>query len=250
MCHAQDLPWYQTWFNQDYLEVYCHRDAAEARLAVTLAQRELGLSPGDRVLDLCCGSGRHSMELAARGLVVVALDLSSALLQSGAEKARDEGVKVGFVQADARHVALHSVFDAVVNFFTSFGYFDADEDDALMLDNIASVLRRGGGFLIDYFNAEHLRANLVPKTVWRVGSARVCEERSIDNVSKRVNKTITIERNKVEKCYLESVRLYSENELKDMLESCGLSVSKTFGDYDGGSVDVARPRLILVGEKV
>ena len=250
MCHSRDLPWYQTWFNEDYLDVYGHRDAAEAKRAVALAERELGLSPGDRVLDLCCGNARHSVELAGRGFAVVALDLSSALLRSGAKKARDEGVKVVFIRADARHIAVHGVFAAVVNFFTSFGYFDRDEDDALMLDSIARVLRKRGGFLIDYFNAEHLRENLVPESVWRVGSTRVSEERGIDPVNRRVNKTITIERDGVEKRYVESVRLYSEGELRNMLESCGLRVSKTFGDYDGSSVDIARPRLILVGEKV
>jgi len=250
MCHAQDLPWYRTWFNEDYLEVYGHRDEAEAERAVELAERELGLSPGDRVLDLCCGNARHSVELAARGLAVVALDLSSALLRSGARKARDEGVKVGFVQADARHIALRSGFDAVVNFFTSFGYFEADEDNELVLENIARVLTKRGRFLIDYLNVEHLQANLVPQTVWRVGSSSVREDRSIDTVNRRVNKTIAIERGGAEKRYSESVRLYSEDELKNMLESRGLSVLNAFGDYDGGTVDVARPRLILVGEKV
>jgi ubiquinone/menaquinone biosynthesis C-methylase UbiE len=244
------LPWYQTWFNEDYLEVYGHRDEAEARRAIALAERELGLSVGDRVLDLCCGNARHSVELAERGLAVVALDLSSALLRSGAKKARDEGVKVGFVQGDARHIAVQGGFDAVVNFFTSFGYFDADEDNALVIENVARVLKTRGKFLIDYFNVEHLRKNLVRKSVLRVGSARVREERRIDTVTKRVNKTITIERDGVEKRYFESIRLYGEDELRSMLESCGLSVSRTFGDYDGGSVDVARPRLILVGEKV
>jgi ubiquinone/menaquinone biosynthesis C-methylase UbiE len=249
MCQAQDLPWYQTWFNEDYLDVYGRRDAAEAQRAIALAERELGLSPGDRVLDLCCGNARHSVELAERGFVVVALDLSPALLLSGAKKAHDAGVKVGFVQGDARRIAVHSVFDAVVNFFTSFGYFDKDEDNALVIENVARVLKKRGRFLIDYFNTEHLLTNLVPESVWSVGSARVREERVIDSVNNRVNKRITIERDGVEKRYFESVRLYSENELRNMLESCGLSVSKSFGDYDGGAVEISRPRLILVGEK-
>ena len=222
MCHAQDLPWYRTWFNEDYLEVYGHRDEAEAKQGV---------------------------ELAARGLFVVALDLSSALLRSGAQKARDEGVRVGFVQADARHVAVHSGFDAVVNFFTSFGYFEADEDNELVLENIARVLKKRGRFLIDYLNVNHLQANLVTQNVWRMGSASVREDRSIDTVNRRVNKTIAIEREGVEKRYFESVRLYSQNELTSLLSSCGLRVSRTFGDYDGSAVDVARPRLILVGER-
>jgi ubiquinone/menaquinone biosynthesis C-methylase UbiE len=249
MCCAQDVPWYQEWFNEDYLEVYGHRDAADAKRAVTLAERELALSRGDRVLDLCCGNGRHSLELVRRGFRVVALDLSYALLRSGAKKAREEALRVGFVQADARRIALREGFDAVLNFFTSFGYFEADDDNTLMLENISRVLKEGGKFLIDYLNAAHVVKNLVPKTVWEVGSAKVCEVRWIDVVRRTVSKTITIERNGVEKGYSESVRLYGEDELRNMLTSCGLRVAKGFGDYDGSSIDVGRPRLILVGAK-
>lgn len=249
MRHAQDVPWYQEWFNEDYLEVYGHRDAADARRAVMLAEREMALDRTDRVLDLCCGNGRHSLELVRRGFRVVALDLSYALLRSGAKKAREAVLEVGFVQADARRIALRNEFDAVLNFFTSFGYFEADGDNRLVLENISRVLKKGGRFLIDHLNAEHVTKNLVPKTVWQVGSAKVCEVRRIDAVRKRVSKTIAIERNGVEKRYSESVRLYSEDELRNMLESCGLRVAKSFGDYDGGPVDVGRPRLILVGDK-
>jgi len=249
MCQTHDIPWYQAWFNEDYLEVYGHRDAADARRAVMLAEREVVLRAGDRVLDLCCGNGRHSLELARRGYRVVALDLSYALLRSGAKEAREEGLPVWFVQADARRVALQREFDAVLNFFTSFGYFEADADNALVLENIASILREGGRFLIDFLNADHVRENLVPTTEFQVGSATVHEERKIDAVRNTVTKTITISRNGAEKRYSERVRLYSERDLRRMIELCGLRVTKTFGDYDGGSVDVGRPRLILVGQK-
>jgi len=249
MPQAHDIPWYQAWFNEDYLEVYGHRDAADASRAVMLAERKLALRAGDRLLDLCCGNGRHSLELARQGYRVVALDLSYVLLRSGAKQAREEGLPVWFVQADARRVALQCEFDAVVNFFTSFGYFETDADNALMLENISRVLKDGGKFFIDFLNADHVRENLVPRTELQVGSATVREEREIDTVRNTVTKTITIRRNGAEKRYSERVRLYSEGELRRMLELCGLRVRNTFGDYDGGPVHIERPRLILVGEK-
>jgi SAM-dependent methyltransferase len=249
MPQAHDIPWYEAWFNEDYLEVYGHRDAADARRAVALTERSLALHAGDRVLDLCCGNGRHSLELARRGYDVVGLDLSYELLRSGAKQAREEGLPVRFVQADARRVGVQRAFDAVLNFFTSFGYFETDADNALMIENISRVLRKGGKFFIDFLNADYVRRTLVPSTEWGVGSATVREERKIDAARNTVTKTITIKRSGGEKRYAECVRLYSERELRRMLESCGLKVTKTFGDYDGGSVDVRRPRLILMGEK-
>ena len=249
MPHTHDVRWYREWFNEDYLEVYSHRDAADARRAVVLAEREVPLHAGDRVLDLCCGNGRHSLELVRRGYRVVAVDLSYALLRSGASEAREERLAVRFVQADARCVALQSEFDAVLNFFTSFGYFEADAENALVLENISRLLREGGKFLIDFLNADHVRTHLVPKTQWQVGSATVREERKIDAARETVTKTITIKRDRVEKRYSECVRLYSEGELRQMLEVSGLRVTKVFGDYDGGPVEAGRPRLILVGEK-
>ena len=249
MCQTQDLPWYQTWFNKDYLEVYGHRDETEARQAVSLAERELGLSPGDQVLDLCCGNGRHSLHLARRGFKVVSLDLSYALLQSGAERARQEALRVAFVQADARQIALRAAFDAVLNFFTSFGYFDADRENVRVLENISRVLTKRGRFLIDYFNTEQLLRNLVPETVSQVGSSKVREMRRIDASSNMIAKTITIERDGVEKRYVETVKLYREHDFRDMLGSCGLAITKTFGDYDGAPAALTRPRLILIGGK-
>jgi SAM-dependent methyltransferase len=250
MSEKQNSPWYQSWFNEDYLEIYRHRDEGDAQRAILFAERELGLRPGDRVLDLCCGNGRHSVELARRGYRVTGLDLSHTLLRLGQRYARQESLKIAFVRADARQFPFHDAFDTVLNFFTSFGYFDADADNVAVLENIARVLRQGGRFLVDYLNADYVLKNFVFKTVWNCGLSKVRELRTIDTKNNRVVKTITIERDGVETRYYESVKLYREDDFRAMLEPCGLAVKNAFGDYDGNPADTMRPRLILIGEKV
>ncbi|WP_337588938.1 class I SAM-dependent methyltransferase [Gorillibacterium massiliense] len=113
--------WYERSFGRDYLLVYKHRDFQRAQAEVHEMVRWLSLKPGVEVLDLCCGMGRHSMALADAGYQVTGVDLSDVLL---AEARRlDPAGRMKWVKGDMRRIPLSGPFDAVVNLFTSFGYF-------------------------------------------------------------------------------------------------------------------------------
>jgi len=143
--------WYANWFGPDYIRLYPHRDTAEAERQVEfLLQVMNDLSPGDRVLDLCCGAGRHTRLLAERGFRVVGVDLSAALLA----RANEDGRRFHLARGDMRRLPFGPAFGLVTNFFTSFGYFSTDTENQRILEAIGSVLEPGGRFLIDYLNSD------------------------------------------------------------------------------------------------
>jgi len=243
------MEWYQRWFGEDYLLVYEHRDTAEAELDVAAVVDVLGLEAGDRVLDLCCGSGRHDFPFAERGLRIVGLDYSAELL-AVANESRTGGRYPQFVRGDARKLPFAGgAFDAVVNLFTSFGYF-CDEENCGLICSMAAMLRRGGGFYIDYLNPSRVLETLVPCTTREINGVAIEERRQYDSDSRRVEKCIRLERDGESKEYTESVRLYSPDEMKAILSDADLECRGIFGSPGREQYDELRsPRMILFGIK-
>src|SRR5207249_10238727 len=122
--------WYEDFFGSDYLIRYVHPETAAQVEAI---DKILHLRKGGRILDVACGAGRHSIELAKRGYRVSGLDLSSSLLSEARKAARGAGVKVTFVQGDMRRLRFRGAFDSAISMFTSFGYFDRQEEDCEVL---------------------------------------------------------------------------------------------------------------------
>jgi len=240
-------PWYAEWFGRDYLEVYSHRDKAEAIEQIDLVERVLNPSVGARVLDLCCGAGRHAVELARRGYRVVGVDLSGELLAEARKEADKAGVSVRFLECDMRNVVEPGGFDVVVNFFTSFGYFESDEENLAALRAIRTSLRPGGGWIIDYLNRDWVIRTLVPHDERRIGDIQLTQERRIDAERNRIIKTLTLRRGEHVRVYTESVRMYGLPELIGLTERAGLRISHLFGSSDGALYGASSPRLILAG---
>lgn len=237
--------WFRDWFGDDYLRVYPHRDEAEAADAVELFLGEARLRPGDRVLDLACGAGRHLGLLRAAGHPTTGLDLSRPLLR----RAREAPGEGGVAQGDMRELPFGSGgFGAVVQFFTSFGYFATRAEDRETLREVRRVLRDGGTFLIDFLNAERVREELVPEDVRRAAGRTVRQRRWIEDGA--VVKRIEIEEPGEEaEVYHERVRLYGPDELAGLAAEEGLVPRSRYGDYDGGPFRGAdSPRLLLLGE--
>lgn len=237
--------WFSEWFGEDYLRVYPHRDAEEAADAVELFLSEAELPDGARILDLACGAGRHLAPLRRAGHEVTGLDLSRPLLQ----RARGAGGRGGVVQGDMRDLPLaRASFDAVVQFFTSFGYFATREEDRRTLSEVRRVLAEGGAFLLDFLNAERVRRELVPEDERRVGERTVRQRRWIEDDA--VVKRIEIERPGEEsEVYHERVRLYEPGELLALVERARLVPRARYGDYEGGAFRAGEsPRLLLIGE--
>jgi SAM-dependent methyltransferase len=234
--------WFQSWFNDDYLALYPHRDAAEAEHLVQLLGRLTGWTGSWRILDIGCGPGRHAAALAPAGLRPIGLDLSRALLR----RAR-EVTSAPLIRADMRHLPIRrGAMDACLSLFTSFGYFDTDGEHQRTLTGIAATLRPGGWLVLDFLNAAQVRA--------RVGSGPGALEpgaqgsrlrRYLSPDQRYVIKEIQLADGRE---FSERVRLYEASDLESMLTAAGVAVRHRFGDYHGAPLADGMPRALLLGQ--
>jgi SAM-dependent methyltransferase len=234
--------WFEEWFGEEYLQLYPHRDFAEAERAVALILNCVGFTPGWRVLDVACGAGRHSRAFEAAGARCFGLDLSAALLRVA------RGVTTApLVRADMRALPIRPVsMDLTVNLFTSFGYFDDDAEHAMALSEMVATVRPQGGFVIDFLNAQAVRHRLVPRETQHLNGSEVVVERSVSRDGRYVCKTIQPAGGRR---YAERVRLFGADEIEAMLGAAGVAVQHRFGDYDASPLLPASPRTILIGRR-
>lgn len=231
--------WFEEWFGEEYLQLYPHRDEMDAERMVGLIRRTLPWRSGWRVLDIACGAGRHARALEDAGARCVGLDLSHRLLR------RARGVtRAPLVRADMRCLPVRPrSMDLAVNLFTSFGYFDDDAEHARVLGEMAATVRPGGWFVLDFLNADRVRARLVPRDT-ALGRAGVHVVRRLSEDRRFVCKTIATRDGR---CFQERVRLFAPEELEAMFAGAGLAVRYRYGDYDGGPLRALAPRVILMG---
>lgn len=243
-------PWYEAFFGHDYLDVYGHELTAErtAREAGFI-ERALGLGAGDRVLDLCCGPGRHAVTLAARGYRVTAQDLSAAYLARAAESARQAGVPLETVRSDMRVIPAPEPFDAVINMFTAFGYLESEDEDRKVLGAVAQALRPGGRLLLDLLNREWVIANYVQND-WHAGAdgTLYLERRELDLVTSRNHVTFTSippagGRREIAGHH---VRLYTLTETIALLAAAGLRFVRAHGGFDDEPYGIGTRRMLVV----
>ncbi|MWV46799.1 methyltransferase domain-containing protein [Paenibacillus sp. HJL G12] len=242
--------WFEKSFGEDYLLVYQHRDAEGAVREVKKMISWLDLPPGARVLDLCCGTGRHSLALADAGYRVSGVDLSGVLLREAQKM--DTRQRVEWHQADMRELPLEGHFDAVLNLFTSFGYFREDGEQMKVLKEIYRMLEPGGRFIIDFMNSPHVRAHLVPKSERTAGGERIVEERRIEEDFVKKDIAITPQDGEgKERCYHERVKLYTLKQLRQMLTDSGLAIDEVYGGYDEDESyqEQSSQRMIFVGHR-
>lgn len=242
-----EQPWYVTAFSADYRTVYPHRDLPSARAEVAWLL-EQGLA--GRVLDLCCGFGRHTLALAEAGLDVAGLDLSMDLLVGAAELPGGEVLAGRLVRSDARCVPFADrAFDGLVNLFSSFGYF-GDEGDAGVLDEIARLLRPDGLAVLDLMNPARIRAGLVPESRRERDGVVLVESRALEDQGRRVTKRVQLTLpDGREKTWREDVRMYEPEELRGLLQARGMAVERVAGGFDGRPFEDASERQLVLARR-
>ena len=251
--NGYDPEWYRSFFGQDYLDVYGHlltKESSEAEAGFVI--RTLDLEPGDRVLDLCCGTGRHAVPLAQAGLEVTGLDMSEEYLAMARSAAENAGVNVRFVCGDMREIPFRGEFDAVVNLFTAFGYFEDDADDQRVIDGAASALRPGGRLLLDLLNRDWVAANYVRSETREGRDGTVyMEQRNFDPVAGRNHVEFTVTSpDGAQRKVNHHIRLYVATEISRMIDRAGLTLERSYGGYDGNLLSVETRRMILVSRKI
>jgi SAM-dependent methyltransferase len=238
----KDKPWYTEWFDENYLEVYRHRNTDDAKKQVRLLIDTLKPPPHTAILDLGCGEGRYTAILEKHGFRVLGIDLSDTLVKYGKKKHPHLNLAVG----DMRFIP--GCFDLILSLFTSFGYFEKDEENKQVIRSVYYSLNPNGIYWLDFLNADCVAKNLIPNSLTRLASGiNVSEKRKIENG--RIIKDIHFKKNNMEKCYKESVRLFTRHDLEQMFQESGFRVMYCFGDYKGNTWSPESERTILVGKK-
>jgi SAM-dependent methyltransferase len=240
--------WYKIWFSSKYyLELYKHRDVFEAQNVINLIQRTLNIGNKSRIIDVCCGAGRHSLELAKRGYDVTGIDLSEFLISQAKlnyRKSPEKNLKAKFLIKDMRNFNFEKSFDVALNIFTSFGYFQDDGENFKMFTNVHKSLKDNGYFIFDYLNDTYLKDNLIPESNDKINGLEIVQKRRIEN--KFVIKDIYIGKQK----FTEILKLYSRIEISSFLIYQGFDIIEFFGDYYGNPFDKDNSkRLIIFAEK-
>jgi SAM-dependent methyltransferase len=238
--------WFASWFDSKYYHLlYRNHDEQDAQAAVKSLLKALDLHPESAILDLACGKGRHARLLAESGYYVTGLDISH---QSIAFARQFESDRLEFYQHDMRLPFRTNYYDAIVNFFTSFGYFETDADHERTLINVAQQLKPRGLLLIDFFNAEKVKKTIVPKFEKTVEGIEFKIKKRIEN--NRILKHIAFEDNNKQYEYEERVRLFTLSDFECMADKAHLKIERTFGNYALDIFDVEMSdRLILLMRK-
>lgn len=240
-------PWYRDFFESpDSVPLSCFPTTAETQREVADLVQWLDLTPDDRILDVCCGQGRHAVRLAQRGLHVIGLDASAWMIAQAVVGAQDAGVPPHFLRGEAQRLPVRDgALTHVLNLFNSFGYGD-DEESLATLRETARVLRPGGRFLLD---TRHQRYQLlgVPYTrmVRLTDGRRARLEAHYDGREQRLNSEWR-DRETDALIYRASIRLFEPDELQQMLSSCGLRPVGLYRDYRGSAFHALQRKLIIL----
>ena len=207
------------------------------------------LDSAPKVLDLCCGLGRISSELARSGYEVTGVDITESFLNAAKEDAKLEDLKIEYIQSDAREFIRPEYYDAIFNLYISFGYFADQKDDLKVLRNVYQSLKKGGTFIIETLGKETSSRDFV-EAEWfeRAGGFMLTEYEPLDSWTFLKNRWILIKDGKVvEKTFVQ--RLYSASELRSILQEAGFEKIEIYGDWDESEYNQHALKLIAVGRK-
>ena len=209
----------------------------------------LKLQPGESICDLCCGPGRHSLELSRLGYCVTGVDRTGLYIEQAKKKANEQGLNIRYVQDDMRNFCEPNAFNAVINVFTSFGYFEEAGEDKRVLENVYKSLKEGGKFLIDIMGKEVLARIFQEKRWFEEDGAIILEESKLaEDWSLVENRWIIIRDGRRDE-FRFTLRLYSAVLLSELLKSCGFGQVEIYGDLSGSPYDQTAKKLVVVAHK-
>lgn len=243
--------WYDGFFEGDWLDaIALHADAERTAEQVDFVVEKLALPDGARVLDLACGHGRVTLELARRGYRMTGLDLSPRSLQLAREAAEREGLAIDWVHADMREIPAGSEFDAVISVFTSFGYFEQERENQRVLQGVERALAAGGLLLIDVINLLGLARRYQERRWSEEHGVLFLEEHEFDLLRGRNRSRWTFVKPDGSRSELvHSLRTYAPHELVAMLERVGLEPEGSWGGFDRSQLSLDSSRLILLARR-
>lgn len=238
--------WFTTWFNTPYYHLlYKDRNHIEAQCFLSNLLQELNPTPNSKFLDVACGRGRHSIYINQQGFTVCGIDLSSESIDHAQQF---ENENLHFSVYDMRMDFQKDSYDYVLNLFTSFGYFQSEEDNQKAINSMANNLHTGGKIIIDFMNAKKVISNLAETELKKVDNIDFHIQRKVEN--RYIIKDIQFQDQGKEFHFQERVQALSLNDFSKYLQNSGLKVINLWGDYELNDFDVTTSnRLIIVAQK-
>ncbi|WP_299667434.1 class I SAM-dependent methyltransferase [uncultured Polaribacter sp.] len=236
--------WFTDWFNTKYYHIlYKNRNTSEAQLFIQNITELLNLKKSTHILDLPCGKGRHAVFLNSLGYRVTGGDLSENSILAAKKFENDT---LDFKVHDMRK-PFNNKYDAIFNLFTSFGYFEDDREDILILQNIKNGLTKDGYFVFDFLNAKLVKENLVKQETKIVENITFHITREITNgfILKHISFLVDGKTHS----YTERVKYLDLEKMTSYFDKVGFTITHVFGDYNLNKFDAENSnRLILVAK--
>ena len=243
----QPKEWFDEWFDSPYYHVlYSNRDYKEARDFIDRLVAYFHFNPEDKILDMACGKGRHAIYLSEKGYNVVGVDLSPQNISHANQFANS---RLKFYKHDMRKVFRKNTFEYVLNMFTSFGYFDASQENQAVVTAIEKGLKSQGYLLLDFLNPYKVINNLLPVDVKTLDGIdfQITRRLSSDNY---ILKDIRFEDKGISYHYQERVKAIRRLEFLDFFKIAKLRLIEIFGDYQLNPYDCeVSDRMIFIVKK-
>lgn len=211
--------------------------------------KKLNLKPGKKFLDCPCGIGRIALPLAGKGIRVTGIDITPSYLDEVEKKARRRSLKLDLQECDMRRIEFKDQFDAAANLWTSFGYFEKESDNLLVLKKMWQALKPGGKFMLHVINRDWIIANFSSSDWFEVANARVLEKRRFDYSTSTSRGTWYFLKDGVESSHNVSIRMYAYHELIAMFKKVGFVDIKGFGTLKDEPVSRETRMIFIMGTK-
>lgn len=241
--------WFKDWFNSSYYHLlYFNRDDKEAAAFIDKLISYLKPAPGSYMLDVACGKGRHSLQLAGKGFDVTGIDLSDDSID---DALKFQTNTLHFYKHDMRLPFWINYFDYAFNFFTSFGYFKTRREHDNAIRTIAQSIKNKGIFVMDFLNVHYAEDHLVHQSEKEIEGINFIITRWYDET--HFYKKIIIEDESLQEplVYTEKVAKFSLGDFTEMFAYQGLQMQEVYGDYSFSNYDVKKsPRMLMIAKKV
>ena len=245
---SKDQSWWGTFFSGPWSDIHSEVAGRRTGQEVETIERMLQLPAGAKLLDVPCGDGRLSIELAARGFNLTGVDITREFLERARRTASERGVEVVLEERDMRDLPWSAEFDGALCYWGSFGYFD-DDGNLEFLRAVAAALKPGGCFLLETHVIESLLPRFERRDWSEFGDTYLLEDRRFDHVAGRMETTWTFLGAPEPAKRQTSVRLYSYRELATMVESAGFDSPEAFDARSEEPFEVGAARLLMRARK-